>query len=275
MKTNNLKYTETKQINHNGEKCDIIVKIRLNDECKNGHQDFAITGDIYEAGSRSDRACISGGCIHDEILKYFHEFKIFVKLHLSDYSGVPMYAVENGFYHLREGFNNTKPTSKNFKKEFCNYYRMTPKQFDVINESCNKLEYAILLQDLGILDNWREQANQAVKELEKLTGNEFLNDSVKCQYVRPKAEDIEDLFGIPLTDEWLTKFGFISDEISWYYSLDYDKEKETFKIFELQDESGYAILGVNEFSICIKYVHQLQNLYFALANEELKLIKNG
>jgi len=40
---------------------DILVKIKLSDECKNGHEDFSITGDTYEAGKRGDRAHISGG----------------------------------------------------------------------------------------------------------------------------------------------------------------------------------------------------------------------
>lgn len=116
----------------------LTINIRLNDECKNGHQDFAITGDIYQKGKpRTDRYYIAGGCIHEDIVKAKPELKIFVNLHLCDWEGIPIYAVENGFYHLREGFNNTKPESANFKKEFCDYYRVTPSQFDILNSSRN------------------------------------------------------------------------------------------------------------------------------------------
>lgn len=192
MKTNNLKYNATKSnFTLDGTKADIIVKIRLNDECKNGHQDFAITATIYKAGKRGDRNMIGGGCCHEDILKAFPEFKIFVNLHLCDASGIPMCAVENGFYHLREGFNNTKPTDSEFKKEFCEYYRMTPAQFDAINTSVNKLEYAILLKEMGILEQWAEDANEAIKTLETLTGDEFINDSERSQYNVPKAEDVQ------------------------------------------------------------------------------------
>jgi len=192
MKTNNLKYNTTKRnFNLNGTKADIIAKIRLNDECKNGHQDFAITADIYKAGKRGDRNMISSGCCHDYILKAFPEFKIFVNLHLADAKGVPMYAIENGFYHLRNGFNNTKPTDNNFKSEFCNYYRMTPQQFDAINLSEHELAYAINLKELGILEQWNEEAADAIKTLEALTGDEFVNDSERSQYNTPKAEDIQ------------------------------------------------------------------------------------
>lgn len=192
MKTNDLKHTVTKKnINYSGIKADIIVNIRLNDECKNGHQDFAITASVYKAGRRSDRACLAGGCCHDEILKVFPELKIFIDLHLADCSGIPMYAVENGLYHLRNGFNNTKTIDKGFKKEFCNYYRMTSIQFDKLNESENKLEFAILLKELGILKDWNLQAAKGIKLLEKMTGNEFINDSKKTQYTEPKKEEIK------------------------------------------------------------------------------------
>jgi len=188
MKTNDLRYKANKQTS----KENIFVSIRLNDECKNGHQDFSITANIYEAGKpTTDRYMISGGCCHDDILKHFPEFKIFVNLHLSDAKGVPMYAVENGFSHLKEGFNS-KSTGEQFKAEFCQYYRMTPEQFDVIEKSENKLEYALLLRDLGILTQWEAEANEAIKILEELTGNEFENDSKKSQYHAPEADQIKD-----------------------------------------------------------------------------------
>jgi hypothetical protein len=54
---------------------------------------------------------------------------------------------------------------------------------------------------------------------------------------------------IPLTEEWLLKFGFVKDKLT-----NYDWYK-------------------GDFEICIhdiKHVHQLQNLYHALTGEELK-----
>src|SRR6187431_1139451 len=106
--TNDIRFKISKTIG----KETIYVSIRLNDECKNGHQDFSITGNLYEADKpKIDRYNICGGCIHDEIIKFYPEFKQFIDLHLSDYEGIPMYAVENGFYHLTQGFNNTKPNN--------------------------------------------------------------------------------------------------------------------------------------------------------------------
>ena len=84
----------------------IAVEISLSDDCKNGHNDFSITADIYEQrGSRYYH--VSCGCQHDEILKYFPEFQIFVDLHICDDNGVPMYPIANnpytGFFAVQKG----------------------------------------------------------------------------------------------------------------------------------------------------------------------------
>lgn len=171
----------------------MYIKIRLDDECKNGHQDFAITGDIYEAGkSKIDRYHISGGCIHEDILKTNPELKIFINLHLCDYEGIPTYAVENGFYHLTNGFNNTKPESPKFAAEYCEYYRLSTSQFDTLKNSRNQLQYALNIQNLGILTQWKKEANKAIKLLEEMTGQKFLVDSVKTQFHAPTPEAIKE-----------------------------------------------------------------------------------
>lgn len=57
--SNDLRHTiDTKDKDGNS----MRIKIRLNDECKNGHQDFAITADVWEKGKpKTDRYCIMGG----------------------------------------------------------------------------------------------------------------------------------------------------------------------------------------------------------------------
>jgi len=84
---------------------------------------------------------------------------------------------------------------------------------------------------------------------------------------------------ILLTEEWLLKFGFSENEndvlqiettlmpLSVTLSDNYPDEK--YKAWVYEDEnSSYHIISDN-----IKYVHQLQNLYFDLTNEELTLNK--
>lgn len=202
MKTNSLVY-RTDKIKG---KQHVFVTIRLNDECKNGHQDFAITADIYEAGKpKTDRYNIMAGCCHDEILQAFPEFKPFVQLHLADYLGNPMYATANGYYHLKNGFNNTPVNSPEFKAEFCEYYRISTNMFDVLSASHSVTHYAINLLELDIPALWKQQADEAIKTLESLTGHEFIVDSVKNQFGLPTEDKIE-------SEKQLIANGYYSDE---------------------------------------------------------------
>ena len=82
-----------------------------------------------------------------------------------------------------------------------------------------------------------------------------------------KALDSERWLPIPLTEEWLIKFGF-------------EKIKNNGIDYELHDcvisfEAKWMFTSEsyqNEVRTLIpKHVHQLQNLYFALTNEELTI----
>ena len=66
---------------------------------------------------------------------------------------------------------------------------------------------------------------------------------------------------IPLTEEWLLKFGF-QDRF-----LLCDNHKIDYEITERSE----IIFWLNENGINLEFVHQLQNLYFALTGEELKI----
>lgn len=79
---------------------------------------------------------------------------------------------------------------------------------------------------------------------------------------------------IPLTEDWLKRFGFefkkgrISEDSGVQLFNDfYDKGK-----FKLNHwDNGKLFYWDDKFDNQIQYVHQLQNLYFALTGEELKL----
>lgn len=69
---------------------------------------------------------------------------------------------------------------------------------------------------------------------------------------------------IPLTEEWLLKFGFKLIRRANYINCDFDEW--SLGEFELED---FIYRGSVEKEL--KHVHQLQNLYFALTGEELIL----
>lgn len=98
--TNRLFYTVSKRYIQAGTTFEINVKILLADDCKNNICDWSITADIYEQRKNGRFVWCAGGCCHEEILKRFPQFKMFVDLHLSNHYGAPMYPVENGFYHI-------------------------------------------------------------------------------------------------------------------------------------------------------------------------------
>lgn len=224
MKTNSLKFRATKQISKDKK---ITVNIRLNDECKNGHQDFSITGEVTERGRFE-----MGGCIHEEIEKHFPKFKIFINLHLADYEGIPVYAVENGFYHLRNGFERAE---KGQKATFCEYYRVTPQQYDELNKCDNTIQYAVKLDKLGILKQWKEEADKAIKFLEELTGNEFLIDSKKSQYHAPTPEQLKE-------EEEKQKSGFYTPKAK----QERENQKIREKIEEMEEEANKKIESIKK-----------------------------
>ena len=74
-----------------------------------------------------------------------------------------------------------------------------------------------------------------------------------------------DLQPIPLTEEWLLKFGF--ENLSLTPKFDGSKCNFTFywEVDEIVLRENYEDIFITR----ISYVHQLQNLYFALTGEEL------
>lgn len=229
--SNDLSHTATKVVGNES----ITVKIRLNDECKNGHQDFSITGDIYEAGKpRYDRYFIAGGYIHDDIAKHFPEFMPFIRLHLCDYKGIPMHPTANGFYHLRNGFNRTPVTDANFPAEYCEYYRITDAQFNALNKSENELQFALNLRDLGILAQWEEEANKAIKYLEELTGKKFVVDSKKTQLIWPSDEKFKE-------EEERQKSGYYTEEAK----AKREEERKQAEFSAIEKERATVLAKVN------------------------------
>ena len=99
-----------------------------------------------------------------------------------------------------------------------------------------------------------------------------------------KSEESEcfDINPIPLTEEWLLKFSFKK----WDIKGDWVFEKVIFKDFSieqkmiicssgtcsLEEKENHPEVEVEKFIIRedIIYVHQLQNLYFALTGQELE-----
>jgi len=87
------------------------------------------------------------------------------------------------------------------------------------------------------------------------------------------GESIEDYKPIPLTEEWLKMFGANCIGAKGWNFISVNKADTSYIYFN-PNGIGLAIdngTTENAIEVEIKYVHQLQNLYFALTNTELTI----
>jgi len=106
--------------------------------------------------------------------------------------------------------------------------------------------------------------------VKEITMSSVVVESIKENYSEPT---INSMNPIPLTEEWLIKFGFgyarITDRLytikktDGFYGFYINKETMSYCTFDYE--------GTIDDIIKIEYVHQLQNLYFALTKQELTM----
>ena len=101
------------------------------------------------------------------------------------------------------------------------------------------------------------QLNTNITQVDVIDYNQIIATEfglIELKYIKP----------IPLTEEWLLKFGFETDNIEWWNGI--------ISIGIYKDGLFYCPTGKISLRIGkeIQYVHQLQNLYFALTGKELK-----
>lgn len=111
------------------------------------------------------------------------------------------------------------------------------------------------------IGNWVE--NISSKEQWQITTSDFYEEYTMGQaffHMKP----------IPLTEEWLVRLGFEKqinyDEPPYYFTRQATNITCTRFSGLYIDGNEFKLLGKG---LPIKYVHQLQNLYFALTGEEL------
>ena len=100
-------------------------------------------------------------------------------------------------------------------------------------------------------------------------------DGVDFRYIKNGqawSDNVKRIDPIPITAEWLIAVGFILINTTYNINIDIPDRWEGF-ILQYSLNSGVWIHLYEEAETSlpqIKYVHQLQNLYFALTGEELK-----
>ena len=115
----------------------------------------------------------------------------FVALHLSDYNGAPMHAVENGFYHM----HNEENTPARRLEIAGKHFRTTPENLARLFTAEDMDHLRLLLEELGIVAKWKEDARAGIAGLESLTGQTWDSSFTwpRSQYTPLAPEAKEDL----------------------------------------------------------------------------------
>lgn len=142
----------------------ITMEARFSDPCKNGHNDFAFTADVYERNPQTKRFRLErAGCCHEEIAKYFPELAKFLPLHLADGKGRPLYYVDNSLYWLKEDV-----------KKGAKYMNIDEATAEAIKTDCEKegifslshkekvMKFTEILNKYGIIEKWKTLADECL-----------------------------------------------------------------------------------------------------------------
>lgn len=76
---------------------------------------------------------------------------------------------------------------------------------------------------------------------------------------------------IPLTEEWLVKFGFVGDSTDEGERVGFSLFRNTFPKVITFTKYNFVTLNYHTKLEHIKHVHQLQNLIYSLTGEELTI----
>lgn len=179
---NELKATLTTVYHENDKVYRLVANVELHDICKNNVCNWSVTGAIYKIKKNGDGIWAMGGAIHNEILKHLPILRIFIDIHGSDCHGAPLYAAENGFYIM---------TNKG-KNSLIDYLRITEDEANKLQVAEDELQFKALLYQLGIVDRWQEESNEAIQELELLAGKKWVNpynEEEECRYITFTEEE--------------------------------------------------------------------------------------
>jgi hypothetical protein len=109
-------------------------------------------------------------------------------------------------------------------------------------------------------------AENKMKSRELRVGNLVNFDDTLLKFEFESGWNLDYIKPIPLTDEWLIKLGFETDGIEWWNSI------IVLGIFK----DGLNYLPTEEIHYRVgqefKYVHQLQNLHYAITGDELNVL---
>lgn len=162
-----IEFTKVVKYYADGELYRLKATISLDDDCHNNCCDFSITGELWRKARNGKWVDFASGCIHEYIASHIKSFAPYIKLHLCNYLGQPMYPVENGMYHMRKDF-----------KTGIEYLRITEEEYHKLSPAAvmnDKLYFKYMLFHLGIVSRWEKEANELISFLNSMNDKEWEN----------------------------------------------------------------------------------------------------
>lgn len=156
----------------------IVLKARLSDPCRNGHNDFAFIADVYKKIGGSERFSeISAGAIFSKenillIRKFFPDVVKFLPLHFADEQGRPMYYVENAVYLFKTKGVKSGADYLNIDEETASKIWERIKDFNEKDEDFKK-EVEKVYAEFGLFDKWQKLADECISYFTSKTDNEI------------------------------------------------------------------------------------------------------
>lgn len=193
-------FTKVVTFYENGDLYRLNATISLDDDCHNNCCDFSITGVLDRKAGNGKWVNFESGCLHWNIARHIKSFAPYIKLHLCNYLGQPMYPVENGMYLMREDF-----------KKGIEYLRITEEEYHKLSPAAtmnDKLYFKYMLFHLGIVGRWKKEADELIS---------FLNSKHDEKWENPYSPE-EEHFVLRITQEEIneieskTEKGYYSEQ---------------------------------------------------------------
>ena len=166
MEKTNLIFEEEKEFTKGGQVCKIKAKVRLDDNCNNGICFIHVTGEEYIKNKYGYLEEYMLGALGNEIKYARMKASKFVFMHGKTIYGYEPNFVENLIYHIKQGN----------KKYAIKEAMLTEDEYVKLLLAVDEKEYfKYLLFELGIMDRLKAVADKAIKMLEEITGDTWIN----------------------------------------------------------------------------------------------------
>lgn len=150
----------------------------------NGEMMFSFGVETHTIARNGRRVWSSWSHDEDLVEKYINGSSVVTKLHCCDLHGAPSHPVANGMYFV----NTDKETAFRYLrlKDEQEYSRLK-----LAAKTKDKNYFSYMLEKTGITKRWRDEADEAIRFLEKLTGYEFESTKGLSYYMKSLSFDEE------------------------------------------------------------------------------------